>query len=268
MPGPSQSEDPGIRHLSPFELKDRLIHYARDFTRSQAASHKFLNAGRGNPNWIATTPREAFFLLGQFALEESRRTWDEPNLAGMPRPEGIAGRLQAFLGKASKSPGAELMGRALAYGTGQLGFEADAFVHELVDGIVGDNYPEPDRMLVHIEQIAHRYLMAEMCDDRPPEGRFDLFATEGGTAAMCYVFDSLVANHVLKKGDTIALGTPIFTPYLEIPHLAEYQFRTVEIAQREMINGRHLWQYPDEEIAKLEDPKVKAFFLVHRPTGG
>ncbi len=37
-----------------------------------------LNAGRGNPNWIATTPREAFFLLGQFGLEECRRIMNLP----------------------------------------------------------------------------------------------------------------------------------------------------------------------------------------------
>ena len=56
-------------------------------------------------------------------------------------------------------------------------------------------------------------------------GQLDLFAVEGGTAAMCYVFNSLVANGVLRRGDTIALGTPIFTPYLEIPHLQELGFR-------------------------------------------
>ena len=37
-----------------------------------------LNAGRGNPNWIATAPREAFFLLGSFGLEECRRIMDLP----------------------------------------------------------------------------------------------------------------------------------------------------------------------------------------------
>ena len=48
-----------LENLSPFQLKDELIAYARDATR-KSATHKFLNAGRGNPNWIATTPREAF----------------------------------------------------------------------------------------------------------------------------------------------------------------------------------------------------------------
>jgi aspartate 4-decarboxylase len=91
-----------------------------------------------------------------------------------------------------------------------------------------------------------------------------VFAVEGGTAAMTYIFHSLVVNKVLNRGDTIALGSPIFTPYLEIPHLKEYSFKVVSLEQSEMTpEGRHAWQYPPEEIRKLEDPKVKAFFLVN-----
>ena len=74
-----------LSELSPFELKNVLIELAKDYTQRKAATNKFLNAGRGNPNWLATTPREAFFLLGQFALEESKRIWDEPDLGGMPQ---------------------------------------------------------------------------------------------------------------------------------------------------------------------------------------
>ncbi len=60
--------------LSPFEIKDELINLAKDTSkRTQSA---FLNAGRGNPNWIATTPREGFFLLGQFAITESKRVME------------------------------------------------------------------------------------------------------------------------------------------------------------------------------------------------
>lgn len=29
-----------------------------------------LNAGRGNPNWVAMPPRGGFFQLGLFAIEE------------------------------------------------------------------------------------------------------------------------------------------------------------------------------------------------------
>jgi aspartate 4-decarboxylase len=253
----------GLAQLSPFQLKDELIRYARDESESKAATHTFLNAGRGNPNWVATTPREAFFLLGQFGLAESKRAWDEPDLGGMPRREGIAARLDAFLDAAGASTGRDFLRRGLAHAVSSLAFNGDAFVHELIDAIVGDNYPEPDRMLRHAERVVRQYLVRIMCGDRPPAGMFDLFAVEGGTAAICYVFASLLENGLLQRGDTIALGTPIFTPYVELPQLDDFRFTTVEVAQREMVGGRHTWQYPDEEIDKLADPRVKAFFLVN-----
>jgi len=252
-----------LTELSPFELKNTLITYAKDYTLQKSATHKLLNAGRGNPNWIATTPREAFFLLGPFALEEARRIWEEPGLGGMPHADGIAARCRAYLARIPDSPGATLLRRAIAYGVEALGFDADAFVHELVDSVIGDNYPEPDRMLRHAEQIVHRYLAKTMCDDRPPPGKFDLFAVEGATAAICYVFDSLIANHLLDAGDTIALGTPIFAPYVELPRLGDFGFETVEVEQRELAGGYHTWQYPDDELAKLEDPRIKALVLVN-----
>ena len=64
------------------------------------------------------------------------------------------------------------------------GFDPDAWVYELVDGIIGDHYPGPDRMLVHAELVAREYLTAEMCARVAPDVPFDLFAVEGGTAAM------------------------------------------------------------------------------------
>ena len=57
-----------MENISPFELKNRLIDMADESLKKTART--MLNAGRGNPNWIATTPREAFFLLGKFGLEE------------------------------------------------------------------------------------------------------------------------------------------------------------------------------------------------------
>ena len=81
--------------ISPFELKNRLISMADESVRKMA--HTMLNAGRGNPNWIATTPREAFFLLGKFGLEECRRTFDLPEgFAGLPQKPGIAQRFEGY----------------------------------------------------------------------------------------------------------------------------------------------------------------------------
>src|SRR5215468_1934255 len=244
--------------LSPFEIKDELIRLAKKTSRTSQSA--FLNAGRGNPNWIATTPREGFFLLGQFAITESTRVMEHPaGLGGMPAAQGIANRLASYLSKHKEMPGAEFLAAMVPIAVKLFGFEPDAFVHELVDSIIGDNYPVPDRMLVHNERITHEYLMWAMCGNPHPKGKFDLYAVEGGTAAMCYIFKSLMENGLLKKGDTIALGTPIFTPYIEIPELNDYELKTILIDSPQ---SNH-FQMTDQELKKLENPEVKAFFLVN-----
>ncbi|MEU0541913.1 bifunctional aspartate transaminase/aspartate 4-decarboxylase [Nocardia sp. NPDC005978] len=247
--------------LSPFELKDELIALADANMRKTA--HVMINAGRGNPNWTSVVPREAFYLLGQFAVAEAKLDWDEfPGLAGMPQPAGIAGRLDEFLTAQTETDAVRLLRGAVEYGTATLGFDADAWVGELADAIHGDHYPVPDRMLTHIEQVVHAYL--DLAMGGAPESGWDLFATEGGTAAMCYLFDSCVVNGMLAPGDRIAIMTPIFTPYLEIPQLERFHFDVLEIqASTTSADGMHTWQYPPSEIEKLADPSVKALFLVN-----
>ena len=65
LPHISREDEVAYERLSPFELKSKLIELA-----DLHDSGVMLRAGRGNPNWIATTPRDAFFLLGQFGLQE------------------------------------------------------------------------------------------------------------------------------------------------------------------------------------------------------
>lgn len=248
--------------ISPFELKDKLINLAED--SSKGSAHSLLDAGRGNPNWIAATPREAFFTFGQFAVLESRRVWNQGDLSGMPRKEGIAERFKEFVKNNPDAPGINLLKKMINYGITVKCFNADAWIHELVDGITGDNYPQPDRMLRHVELVVNDYLIQELCYNEPLERKFNTFAVEGATAGMCYIFDSLIANNILSRGDKIALMTPIFTPYLEVPHLPRYNFEVVNISADEVDEkGRHTWQYPEGELDKLRDTSIKALFVVN-----
>ena len=58
------TEEKKYERLSPFELKNKLISMAQS-----NSERMMLNAGRGNPNWIAVEPREACFQLGLFAMD-------------------------------------------------------------------------------------------------------------------------------------------------------------------------------------------------------
>jgi aspartate 4-decarboxylase len=259
----SRAEQRALLKLSPFELKDKLISLASENERESDA--QMLNAGRGNPNWICTTPRDAFGTLLRFGIEESQRGVKIPDLGRMPEKEGIAKRFAAFLSANKDAPGAKLLRDSFDYGVKTLKLDPDTFAHELAESIIGCMYPVPDRMLRCTERIVHEFLIQEMCAGRPPAGKYDIFAVEGGTAAMCYIFDSLMLNHLLHRGDTIALGVPTFTPYIEIPHFDRYMFKVVNIdASKELRpDGSHTWQYADAEIDKLADKRIKAFFLVN-----
>ncbi|MFB7937033.1 bifunctional aspartate transaminase/aspartate 4-decarboxylase [Streptomyces sp. NPDC056049] len=265
----TREEIKSFAQLSPFELKDKFITIAQHAQADQPgqkgkSSVQMLNAGRGNPNWTATSPREAFHALGYFALSESRRVWTADDLGGMPELMGSGARFDTFVRQHPDLPGIELLQKSVEYAVERFGFDKDAFVHELTDSSIGDNYPVPDRILTHTEQVVRGYVDDEMFDGRPPAGNVSYFATEGGTAAMCYIFDSLMKNGILKKGDRIALMVPVFTPYIEIPELDTYEFDVVHVnASLFAETGVREWRYPTEEVAKLEDPSIKLLCLVN-----
>ncbi|MEH6452214.1 MAG: bifunctional aspartate transaminase/aspartate 4-decarboxylase, partial [Psychromonas sp.] len=244
-----------LETLSPFEVKNTLIALA-DKNYDKAT----INAGRGNPNWVATTPREAFFKLGEFSLLEANRKFKNyPGFGGVAEKAGIEARFNEYFLN-NQSEGTALLNDALNYCHNDLNIAKADLLLEWTDGILGDNYPVPDRMLKASEKIVEQYILQEMgAKNTSVSGKFDVFAVEGGTAAMVYIFNTLKSNGFLNAGDTIAIGAPVFTPYIEIPELEDYQLNKIEIHADEN-NG---WQMTGEELDKLKDPTVKAFFLVN-----
>jgi len=240
--------------LSPFELKDALMQ------RAVQSNQLMLNAGRGNPNFLATTPRHGFFQFGLFAMTEAERSYMYmQHVGGFPKREGIEARFELFAKQHENTPGVRFIEAAVSYVRDQMGLNAGDFIYEMCEAILGCNYPVPDRMLVMSEVIVGKYIHEEMIGTYPFVGRFDMYALEGGTAAMTYLFASLKANHVINAGDTIALGMPIFTPYIEIPQLTDYNLISLTVDAPQS----NKWQFTHEELDKLLDPKVKAFFLVN-----
>lgn len=126
-----------MEKISPFELKNKLIDMADESIRK--STHIMLNAGRDNPNWISTVPREAFFLLGKFSIEECKRVMDLPeDIAGIPEKEGIASCFEAFLKKNESEAGAELLKNSYNYTLMKHAVDPDSLVHEWAEGVIGD----------------------------------------------------------------------------------------------------------------------------------
>src|SRR6185312_14907484 len=97
--------------LSPFELKDQLIE-----TASSDAQRLMLNAGRGNPNFLATLPRWAFLSLGDFALRESERSYSylDSGFGGLPEHDGIVQRFDAYATHHRQTDGVRFLRAAIS----------------------------------------------------------------------------------------------------------------------------------------------------------
>ena len=242
--------------LSPFELKDELIKIA-----SSQADQMMLNAGRGNPNFLATAPRHAFLRLGDFAVQEAERSYSYLNsgFGGLPEKEGIVSRFDTYASEHKDKEGISFLESSLALVEDSIGASKEDFLFEMTGAFLGCNYPVPPRMLQVTERVVNHYLAREMSGTSRGQHDFDVFATEGGTAAMTYIFQTLRINGLVSPGDKIAMITPIFSPYLEIPVLPEYDLEVVDIRADEAQG----WQVPADEIAKLEDPGIKILCVVN-----
>ncbi|KAH3744504.1 bifunctional aspartate transaminase/aspartate 4-decarboxylase [Pelomyxa schiedti] len=240
---------------SAFEFQHRLVDAA-----SGSAVSRVINAGRGNPNFLLTTVRDAFAQLLLFATFVAESGEGLPRgLKVRPDKRGIAKKLQDWLHKNSSSNGSAFLSSAISFIHEKLDLEADDIVFELFDAAQGDYYPVPPQMLPMTELIVRQYLNSVLFHNHPPLGTFSLFATEGATAAMIYLFNTLKVNHILAPGDKVAIITPIFSPYLEIPGLSENGFTPVYLSCQESLG----WQLGPEEIAKLRDTSIKALFEVN-----
>ncbi|MGY3767103.1 aspartate 4-decarboxylase [Vagococcus vulneris] len=244
--------------LSPFELSLLLEKKVKE---KDSSISNLLNAGRGNPNWIAPIPREAYFLLGQFALSEVSLSQSGLTADMINQNENRESRYLSFLA-AHKSEGADLLHEIWSDNNSYLGMSKENWLAKMLDYIIGDNYPQPVRVLDACEQPIKQYLNQKLfLNQQTP---FDIFSVEGGTAGICYLFDTLVNNFLLNKGDKIALMLPMFAPYLELPELPHYEFDIVKVnAKQTMLHGKLTYQYPEEELAKLKDPSIKAVFVVN-----
>lgn len=106
---------------------------------------------------------------------------------------------------------------AVSYVRDQLGLNAADFLYEMCEGILACNYPVPDRMLKLSEIIVGQYIRKEMIGKHPFIGEFDLFAVEGGTAAMTYLFNPDAGKIICSRPATRSRWACRFSPLYRDP---------------------------------------------------
>jgi aspartate 4-decarboxylase len=244
-----------FKEMSPFEIRLELLKVAQ----KNAKNKKIYNVSRGNPNFFNTLPRLAFNLLLDFSLKEGEKKSPSIDLGFNLHKKSIAHRFILFLKKKKKNQQALFLLKSINYVKSKLKIDLDTFVFDLCEGALGISYPQPSRIYPSFETIIKKHLSQELYIRPNIAQKMQLFATEGATGAMLYVFNSLKINHLLNTKDSIAIVTPIFSPYLEYPVLKDYNLKIIRLEAQETLG----WQLPDHEIEKLKNKKIKALFVVN-----
>ncbi|MEI7970588.1 MAG: bifunctional aspartate transaminase/aspartate 4-decarboxylase [Betaproteobacteria bacterium] len=234
--------------LSPFELKDWLLAQARLVARRDGTP--VLDAGRGNPDWLAPAAREAFFLLGEFACLRAE-------LGTVLSPDPGGEDLATFLAGRAHGPGGRLLRDGLAWA--QAGPVGERFLVELVRGVLGAAYPDPPAILPGVGAVCRAYLAALYGWPEDVARDVRLLATEGASAGVSCLFPALFVNGLLRRGDHVAVVAPVFTPYLEILRSPRYGFRIVPL----QLDPGRAGQLPPREVDRLADAAIRALVVVN-----
>lgn len=241
------------KELGAFDITARH----RALAAKNIGGYPVLDAGRGNPNYINTKSRYAFIRFMDFALKENELVFNDGDMAGHAKIDNIDKHFDEAMNPDDKID--KFLIDSIDFCVKEIGCDKKELLKELVDAITGDYYPTPSRALVNCEKIIKSYIQKTLFNGVDLFNETEIFPCEGGSAAMAYIFESMNHNYVLRQDDKIAIGTPIFTPYIQLPHIKNYNLQVVMIESTEE-DG---WDISDEEIEKLGDPSIKAFFLVN-----
>ena len=132
-------------------------------------------------------------------------------------------------------------------------------MHELVRSVLGFGYPSPNRMQPHLEQVAERYVVrftGSPARRRPPVRRVRHRGRRGGDDL--HLHDAPGERH-RRPGDAVAVATPTYTPYLQIPVLERIGFDVVEIKAA----AHQPYRFDEGALEVLRDPRIKVFFLIN-----
>ena len=266
-----------FKNLSPFELKNTLIYLAKskspqdDFTT-------FLNAGRGNPNFFNSFVRQCYTQLQAACLQLSSELQPIPSIKKivaleaypLPNKMNFKRAIIKNLKKMCKKKECDFIKSYLNFLEKQAkkkNLKVNRIMHDLVLSMIGCFYPSPPQIQPHLNLVAKNFMHRLIFNNKKTTEKIDdyeYFATEGAAAGILYVFNTLHINGLLRHGDTIAIITPIFSPYLEMPILRRYKLKILQLKG----SPTEEWSLPDSEIEKLRDKKIKGLFMVNPANPG
>ena len=258
--------------LSPFELKNTLIHLAKT-NRKLDDYTTFLNAGRGNPNFFNSFVRKCYTRLQAACIDITSNVQEPPGIKGISdiKVYPLANKEKFKMQISKNLKGAptrekEFIMSYLNY-LQKSSTNKNEIIHDVVLSMIGCFYPSPPQMQPHLDIVSKDFMFNLIFSNKKTKEKkddYEYFATEGAAAGILYVFNTLHLNGLLNPGDTIAVITPIFSPYLEMPLLKRYKLKILSLEGA----PNEEWSLSDSQLDELKDKKIKALFMVNPANPG
>ena len=257
--------------MSPFELKDLLV------KKTAHKKGKVLNAGMGNPNFFNAFVRRIFSKLQTAVTNHTPQI--NPDIAVYPTADQYDYRKILFqICQDWTTEEQNFFTRYLYFldkRASDNSLTSQSVCYDLYISTLGCLYPSPPQRQLHLSLVAKQYLYQLMFRENTPRIHdnvytpedFTVFATEGAAAGILYVMNTLRNNFLLKKGDHIAMVTPIFSPYLEMPIMSSpggYGLHIIPLHTSPHNN----YQLTQESIQTLKNTQIKALFVVNPANPG
>ncbi|MBN2676125.1 MAG: bifunctional aspartate transaminase/aspartate 4-decarboxylase [Alphaproteobacteria bacterium] len=237
--------------LPPFKLKDLLVKQA------EKSGFPIMDAGRGNPNYLSLSLRKIYQIFESFAYD-TQSDGDKDLVFLSLKRDGLKEKFLSYTEKYS-SPYARHAFNMIKRAEIEIGENADDILYEVCLNLIASQYPYPPRISPLTERIVKAYLNKTLFQGKFDLSKFSVFGTEGASAAIVYLFKLLKESYLLGNNDKLAILTPVYAPYLEMPALKEYNMPWESI----LLNKESHFQITDEHLKKLEDKKIKVVFSIN-----
>ena len=243
---------------NPFEFRKELIGIAEE----NKGKEGILDAGRGEPNFFNTYTRNAYSTINDFAMYYVGKKYNlDISLAKIPAHDtDYYPQFLEYLKTLKDKELVQFINESINYAKNKLNIKPNDLIYEMVINVLGCKYPDPSNISTYNGKILNAYIKEILFANKPSKDiELEYFAVEGASAGLVYLFSTLKDNCIIKPGDSIALITPIFTPYVEMTQLADVKKVQINLEG----NEKDGWNISSKELKKLHNKDIKILYLIN-----
>uniref|UniRef100_A0A6C0CXZ0 Aminotransferase class I/classII large domain-containing protein n=1 Tax=viral metagenome TaxID=1070528 RepID=A0A6C0CXZ0_9ZZZZ len=234
-----------VHFLSPTDLQTKLIEHGRDYFDI------LIDASKDTPNFFYSLPTQSYSLLLNICNTIS---CCKHGVSEIPKQKGIAAHFYGKLKEFNYLSEGKFLKKIVDKMQYTSALTKDEFIFDLACASLGIN-TSSTHLKNYTSLIINEFLTNYVYHLN--DITLNILPVEDVCMGIIYLLNSLRYNGLVIDGDSIAIFTPIFSPYLEIVTVQNYKLNPILI---QVENDGAIF---DKELDKLKNPLVKALLAIN-----